>query len=131
MAEQRRPVAVVTGGRQGLGRGAALALAGRGFDLVLVDLHRDAVAEETLAEVQRLGAGARFVRGDVADLDRHAQVAAALRGMAPLSYPMAAGPFRFGEGATDAPMHATKVVRLDAGKWTVVTPGWFERPAAN
>lgn len=58
-------------------------------------------------------------------------VAAALRGMEPLSYPMAAGPYLFGKGATDGPMRATKVVKLNKGAWEVVTPEWLELPSTN
>jgi NAD(P)-dependent dehydrogenase (short-subunit alcohol dehydrogenase family) len=69
MAQQRRPVAVVTGGRQGLGRGCAFALAARGFDLVIVDRHDDDVARETLGQLASKGAGAHFVKADISDLD--------------------------------------------------------------
>lgn len=58
-------------------------------------------------------------------------VTSALREMEPVSYPIAAGPFLFGKGATDGPMRATKVVKLDAGEWTVVTPDWVDLPSAN
>ena len=58
-------------------------------------------------------------------------VAETLRGMDPVSYPIAAGPFLFGKGATDGPMRATKVVKLDGGEWSVVTPEWLELPSAN
>jgi NAD(P)-dependent dehydrogenase (short-subunit alcohol dehydrogenase family) len=67
-----RPVALVTGGRRGIGRGSALALAEAGFDLVLVDLERDADAEETLAGIAARGGHAAFLAGDVAALDGHA-----------------------------------------------------------
>lgn len=58
-------------------------------------------------------------------------VATALRTMDPVSYPMAAGSYLFGKGATDGPMRATKVVKLDAGAWAVVTPEWLELPSSN
>ena len=56
-------------------------------------------------------------------------VAAALRSMEPVSYPIAAGPFVFDKGATDGPMRATKVVKLDAGEWRVMTPEWMNLPS--
>ncbi|MFC4317795.1 ABC transporter substrate-binding protein [Rhizobium alvei] len=56
-------------------------------------------------------------------------VTAALRDMQPASYPIAAGPYRFGKGATDSPMRATKVVKLEGGEWKIVTPDWFVLPA--
>lgn len=58
-------------------------------------------------------------------------VASALRAMKPASYPIAAGPYVFGKGATDRPMRATKVVKLQAGAWNVVTPDWLDVPAAR
>ena len=58
-------------------------------------------------------------------------VADALRNMEPASYPIAAGPYLFGKGATDGPMRATKVVKLNAGAWDVVTPEWLGVPTTN
>ncbi len=63
-----RPVALVTGGRRGIGQGIAFALAEAGFDLVLNDLERDADAEGTLAGLRERGASASFVAADIADL---------------------------------------------------------------
>lgn len=68
---QARPVAIVTGGHQGLGLGAASALAREGFDIALVDLH-----EEPDAQVMD-GIPAdkiRYYQLDIADLDRHQPV---------------------------------------------------------
>lgn len=58
-------------------------------------------------------------------------VSKALRTMEPASYSIAAGPYLFGQGSTDGPMRSTKVVKLDAGEWTVVTPDWLDLPTAN
>lgn len=58
-------------------------------------------------------------------------VAAALRAMEPVTYPIAAGPYVFGGGATDRPMRATKVVQLVGGEWIVATPDWVTIPTAN
>ena len=63
-----RPVALITGGRRGIGQGIAFALSAAGFDLVINDLERDAEAEATLAGISARGAQASFVAADVADL---------------------------------------------------------------
>jgi NAD(P)-dependent dehydrogenase (short-subunit alcohol dehydrogenase family) len=70
----RRRVALVTGGRRGIGGAIALAMAGAGFDVAIVDLARDAEAESTLAAVAAQGAAAHFVQGDIADVDAHARI---------------------------------------------------------
>lgn len=75
MGSENKPVAVVTGGRQGLGRGCAKALAERGFDIVVVDLHDDDTAQSTLADLQAMGARAAFLQADISDIDDHAALA--------------------------------------------------------
>ena len=64
--------ALVTGAGQGLGRGMALALAEAGADVLVADLRRD-TAEETAADIERLGQRALVIQVDVA---REAQVRA-------------------------------------------------------
>ncbi len=71
-AGQRAPVALVTGGRRGLGRGICWAMAERGFDILLADLARDTAAEETLAGIAQRGRRAAFAAADIAELDGHA-----------------------------------------------------------
>lgn len=66
-----RPVAIVTGGRQGLGRGIALALAKAGFDLGILDLVEDEKVETLLQELESLGARSVFAAMDLADLSAH------------------------------------------------------------
>ncbi|MGH1356258.1 MAG: ABC transporter substrate-binding protein [Thalassovita sp.] len=58
-------------------------------------------------------------------------VSKALREMEPVSYPLATGPYLFGKGSTDGPMRSTKVIKLEAGEWNVVTPEWLDIPSAN
>lgn len=67
-----RPAALVTGGRRGIGRGIAVALAGHGFDVVLNDLEHDAEVDSTLAQLEAVGARGTFVAGDISDLSGHA-----------------------------------------------------------
>ena len=77
--ELANKVAVITGGASGIGRGTALALARRGADLVLADIHEERLAE-TRAAVEALGRRALALRCDVtsdADVERLAEVAIA------------------------------------------------------
>lgn len=67
----RAPVALVTGGRRGIGRGCAYALAEAGYDIVINDLDRCEDAEETLAGIETRGQRAAFVRADISDLESH------------------------------------------------------------
>jgi 3-oxoacyl-[acyl-carrier protein] reductase len=67
-APESRPVALVTGGRRGIGRGSAYALTDAGFDLVIADLERDQDAEQTLAGIAERGGHGAFLVADIADL---------------------------------------------------------------
>ena len=75
---ERRPIAAVTGARQGIGRGIAFALAEAGFDVIALDLVEDEPAAETLAGLRERGAGAAFVNADIAEIERREAVADAL-----------------------------------------------------
>ncbi len=70
--ESRKPVALVTGANRGIGRGIAIALAERGFDLVLSDLQRSSDSAITLEEVGRRGVRSDFVEADISDITAHA-----------------------------------------------------------
>lgn len=65
------------------------------------------------------------VKGDVTK----DSVNAALRDMAPISEPMIGSPFVFGKGDAHAPNQASKMVKLENGKWTVATPNFITLPA--
>ncbi|HLH22694.1 MAG TPA: SDR family NAD(P)-dependent oxidoreductase [Chloroflexota bacterium] len=67
-------VAVITGGASGIGRATALALARRGADLVLADIH-EARLVEARAAVEALGRRALAVRCDVTRDDDVARLA--------------------------------------------------------
>jgi NAD(P)-dependent dehydrogenase (short-subunit alcohol dehydrogenase family) len=63
----KRPVALVTGGRRGIGKGICLELAAAGFDLAVNDIEHDEAMAGTLAELAGLGAAAIPVIGDISD----------------------------------------------------------------
>lgn len=70
MTAAARPVAMVTGGRRGIGQAIAHALAERGWNLVIVDLADDDMLHGTLDGIERRGAQCRFVQADIADVHR-------------------------------------------------------------
>jgi NAD(P)-dependent dehydrogenase (short-subunit alcohol dehydrogenase family) len=69
----RRPVAIVTGARRGIGLATAEALAAQGFDLCIADLApADEAAERLCSDlVQRHGGRAIYAAGDIGDLASH------------------------------------------------------------
>jgi 3-oxoacyl-[acyl-carrier protein] reductase len=67
--------AIVTGGARGIGRGCALELASRGYDIALVDLLEPEM-KRTAGDIEALGRKALVYQADVALFDRaHAVVA--------------------------------------------------------
>lgn len=56
---------------RGIGRGIALALARRGFDVAVNDLGHDDEGARRVAEVEALGRRATFLRGDVSRADEN------------------------------------------------------------
>lgn len=69
------PIAFVTGGRSGIGRGIAWALADAGFDVVVNDVLDDAETREAIAGIEERGRNAVFIHGDVSDLDAIGSIA--------------------------------------------------------
>ena len=68
-------IAVVTGGRRGIGRAIAFALAEAAHDVVLVDSIEDEATQQTLDGLARRSARARFIQADIADVVRAADLA--------------------------------------------------------
>ena len=71
---ESRRTAIVTGGRRGIGKGIALALAKAGFDIAVIDAVEDEACEHTLSAIRDEGRRADFIRCDIGDLDTHASM---------------------------------------------------------
>jgi NAD(P)-dependent dehydrogenase (short-subunit alcohol dehydrogenase family) len=73
MTGPSRPLAIVTGGRRGIGLGIAKALAADGFDIAITGIgETDASTDQMLAELARAGAKAVYFKGDLAEVAGHA-----------------------------------------------------------
>jgi 3-oxoacyl-[acyl-carrier protein] reductase len=68
-------VAIVTGGARGIGRGCALELAARGYDIALVDLLEPEM-KRTAGEIEALGRKTLAYKADVASFARAHEVVA-------------------------------------------------------
>jgi 3-oxoacyl-[acyl-carrier protein] reductase len=79
LAGHGRPVALVTGAARGIGRATALALAGRGYDVVINYSVSEAAAQQVAQEVWAGGASALVARADVADETAVRQMVATAR----------------------------------------------------
>jgi 3-oxoacyl-[acyl-carrier protein] reductase len=79
MTTPSRPVAIVTGGRRGIGLGIAKALASAGFDIAITGIgDSDAATDAMLAEFATAGSRAIYLQADLADLSGHAATVAAI-----------------------------------------------------
>ncbi|HZC36209.1 MAG TPA: 3-ketoacyl-ACP reductase [Chthoniobacterales bacterium] len=73
MLAEKNPngVALVTGGRRGIGRAIAIALASKGFNVAVNDLVHDEALDCTISGIRAFGRDAISVIGDIAKLDGH------------------------------------------------------------
>lgn len=76
MADQGRPVAVVTGGSRGIGRAVVLRLAADGFDVAFCHRSSPDAADEVAAEARRAGARVLARRCDVSVAGQAAELVA-------------------------------------------------------
>ena len=72
MNSSEQPVAVITGGRRGIGFGVASALAKAGYNVAITGIDPPEIAEEALADLRSHGVGAFYLEADVADVAGHA-----------------------------------------------------------
>lgn len=74
-AAEKRRVALVTGGRRGIGRAIATRLASDGFDVAITGTSpADAVSRGVIADIEAMGARACYIPGRTDALDDHARV---------------------------------------------------------
>ncbi|MBP1861365.1 3-ketoacyl-ACP reductase [Rhizobium herbae] len=71
MTGHKRPVAIVTGGRRGIGLGIARALAKGGFDIAITGIGEADQVGSVLDELAALGSKAIFLKADLSDLSGH------------------------------------------------------------
>ena len=74
-----RNVALVTGAGRGIGLGIAGCLAGDGHDIVVCDIHAEAVVAEALEGLRGQGAEVLYCRADVTDAGARAAMLAQVR----------------------------------------------------
>lgn len=73
MTHTSRPLAIVTGGRRGIGLGIARALAADGFDIAITGIgETDAGTDRMLADLGQTGAKAAYFKADLAEVSGHA-----------------------------------------------------------
>ncbi len=66
-----RPIAIVTGGRRGIGLGIARALAAAGFDVAITGIGDAEGVDPVVADIEALGARAVFLQADLAEISSH------------------------------------------------------------
>nr|WP_327357627.1 3-ketoacyl-ACP reductase [Caballeronia humi] len=67
----KRPVALVTGARRGIGKAIALELADAGFDVAVTDVQPSAELDDVCSSIREKGARACAVISDLGDIETH------------------------------------------------------------
>jgi NAD(P)-dependent dehydrogenase (short-subunit alcohol dehydrogenase family) len=82
----RRGVAIVTGGRRGIGAAVCIELARNGFDIAIADIVVDNNGERIAEEIKALGRNSKFFKLDIADIGTHQPfVADVVHALGPIS----------------------------------------------
>ena len=79
-AATERGVALVTGGRRGIGRAVCAELAAAGFDVAFLDLVEDEHVDRTRAIVEEAGRRTLFIPFDIGRVEAHAALADRIEG---------------------------------------------------
>lgn len=74
-----RPVALVTGGSRGIGRGIAEHLARSGFDLAINGMRPLEAVAEVVCELEKLGVDVLYCQGDIGDSKARKQILSKIR----------------------------------------------------
>lgn len=73
-----KPVAVVTGGRRGIGLGIAAAMARAGYNIAITGVDDVDAAEGAVVSIKELGAEAVYLQADIRDVEKHVETAHAV-----------------------------------------------------
>ncbi|MGO4437119.1 3-ketoacyl-ACP reductase [Rhizobium sp. RAF56] len=107
----RRPVAVVTGGRRGIGLGIARSLAKAGFDLAITGIEADA-PDAVLSELCEMGGRVIYLQADLSDVAGHARTAATIEATL---------------GGIDCLVNNAGMGAVERGDFLALTPENFDR----
>ena len=79
MAEEKRRVALVTGGTRGIGLGIATALAHDHWDLAINGVRAESDVQEVLRQLRSIGADVKYCQGDVGMTDGRSDIVSAVQ----------------------------------------------------